>query len=147
VDEALQNHYVSLIRSFSRRPLKPLPVELPSDWEKLVPKKNALVLKGIRAVLFDLYGTLFISGAGEIAAASGRFEKQPGATRELAEMEEYFRQSVQRIHETARAKGNAWPEVRVEEIWAEYTGAIPADWELPQKIISTTRCRIWKVWI
>ncbi len=56
---------------------------------------------GVRAVLFDVYGTLLISAAGDIGSAS------PLADR------------VARHHAAARAAGVDWPEVDVRALWAE----------------------------
>ena len=118
-------YYGQLIQEASLQPLGPLPLKLREDWEALVPKKNAPVLDGIRAVLFDLYGTLFISGAGEIAAMAADIVPAEIQNNALAEMETYFRQEVKRRHETARAAGIDWPEVKAEEIWAAYKGNLP----------------------
>ncbi|MCL1929269.1 MAG: HAD family hydrolase [Treponema sp.] len=124
-------YYIKLIRE-SSQPLEPLPVILSAEWEALIPKKGEPVFKGIRAVLFDLYGTLFISGAGEISTGmmSGT-TMEPGI---ISEMSEYFRSAVKQRHEKAHAKGIVWPEVRVEEIWADYKGTIPSCWESLQKM-------------
>jgi putative hydrolase of the HAD superfamily len=138
-----QIHYIKLIRE-SARPLEPLPVILPPEWEALLP--HAPVLKGIKAVLFDLYGTLFISAAGDIHVNPvcetnwSTTQWRPPCRQEVSDtskcrqaMEEYFHEAVQSRHEAARAAGIDWPEVRVEEIWARYRGDIPPDWEVAQK--------------
>ena len=159
---------IKLIRE-SSQPLEPLPVHLTAEWEALIPKKGVQVLKGIRSVLFDIYGTLFISGAGEISAgittekksfhislakdsANAEFSETQRNTENInikdplcafaslreefedqcSEMTEYFRSAVKQQHEKAHAEGIVWPEVRVEEIWADYKGAIPPGWELTQ---------------
>jgi putative hydrolase of the HAD superfamily len=56
-------------------------------------------------------------------------------------MRGYFCHAVQRRHEEARAAGIAWPEVRAEEIWAEYEGPVPADWEVPEQAGADPRGR------
>jgi putative hydrolase of the HAD superfamily len=98
----------------------------------LPPELNVLVYPGagpfedaaaIRAVLFDLYGTLFCSAAGDIAAGfcSGTAENlDPLAAvfkRTGAELQNYFRGAVE---ERRRASSSPHPEVRVEEIWAAF---------------------------
>jgi putative hydrolase of the HAD superfamily len=147
--------------------MEPLPVPLETEWEALVPGSGSgkkPVLAGIKAVLFDLYGTLFISGAGEIAAdpesAAGEGGVKPGETQGFAmdgagatacppkvdrgefargKLQRqsparmpgfdapgtYFRRAVRERHRAARDAGTAWPEVAVEEIWAEYRGVFP----------------------
>ncbi len=64
----------------------------------------------VRAVLFDVYGTLLISAAGDIGSAS------PLAVR------------VARHHAEARSRGVDWPEVDVRVLWAE-TGVAAGDVE------------------
>jgi putative hydrolase of the HAD superfamily len=116
--------FVKLIRELSF-PMETLPVRLDPEWEALVPGSGPgkkPVPAGIKAVLFDLYGTLFISGAGEIAADP---ESAAGEEDALAAMGAYFRQAVGERHRAARDAGTAWPEVVVEEIWAEYRGVFP----------------------
>ena len=58
--------FAALIRDLSS-PLEPLPTETPADLREL---------RGIKAVLFDVYGTLVISGSGDVGvnAAAGRGE-------------------------------------------------------------------------
>jgi putative hydrolase of the HAD superfamily len=116
---------VGLIRQKSS-PLLPIRAELSPDWEALVPAKPTVA--GVKAFIFDLYGTLFVSGAGEIAAAQEAVG-EPAEDPALVSMARYFRGEVNAFHEKAKATGNAFPEVRVEEIWADYEGPVPADWE------------------
>ncbi|MDR2767254.1 MAG: HAD family hydrolase [Treponema sp.] len=116
LSEEERGRLVSLIRR-SSRPLEPIPPvrgELPADWEQTVLRPGS-----IRAVLFDLYGTLFVSAAGDIASGGGKTED--GAA---AEMSAYFRAAVNARHAKARAAGVKWPEVRVEEIWRGYAGSV-----------------------
>jgi len=139
VYKAEQLRYIRLIRE-SSQPLEPLPVQLSPEWEALLPGPGQPLLKQIKAVLFDIYGTLFISGAGEIAAAPETASaKTETAEPELAEMRDYFRSMVNQCHEKARAEGNAWPEVSAEEIWAHYEGSLPDNWEIPRKMQQVRR--------
>ena len=41
----------------NRQPLDPIPTDYPPQLD---------VLKGIRAVIFDVYGTLVVSGSGDV---------------------------------------------------------------------------------
>jgi putative hydrolase of the HAD superfamily len=125
-----KNEKVSLVQCIRELsgPLEPLAVSLSPEWEALA---SSVLPKGIRAILFDLYGTVFISGAGDIAvtpetapAASFPGEGEPS----LEKLTAFFREAVKRRHEEARAAGNAWPEVVVEEIWATYRGPLPETW-------------------
>jgi putative hydrolase of the HAD superfamily len=114
-------------------PLLPIPAELPPAWEGRSPASAPF-----RACLFDLYGTLFVSNAGEIAAHDERgavSTPDPGAA-----LTAYFRSAVAAFHERAKAAGTAFPEVRVEEIWAAYGGPLPAAWgDLPKDGASRAR--------
>jgi putative hydrolase of the HAD superfamily len=65
-----ESRLIGYIRSASP-PLAPLPPpELPPDLADLLYSPEAGALKGIRALLFDVYGTLFTSAAGDISAGS-----------------------------------------------------------------------------
>lgn len=80
-----------LVRSRCR-PLAPVPTDVAAAGHPL---------RGVRAVLFDVYGTLLVSGAGDIAASPGLMP------------------AIRRAHEAARANGIDGPEVDVREIWRE----------------------------
>lgn len=98
---------VQRIRSLAR-PLAPVPTGV---TPRLAP------LPGIRAVLFDLYGTLFVSGAGEV-----------GATTE-ASTDPRMLDAIRNRHEAARAAGVDHPEVDILEIWRERLGGDTAEAE------------------
>ncbi|MDR1505985.1 MAG: HAD family hydrolase [Treponema sp.] len=105
-------------------PLFPLPPELPPPWDTFSSDFPA----GIKAFIFDLYGTLFISGAGEIAARRETPPESGSSVRAgaLEPMTAFFRAKVAAAHKTAKAGGRTFPEIRVEEIWAGYDGSVPA---------------------
>ena len=108
-------------------PMEPSPPPpLPPGWEAL-PDTGP-----VEAVLFDVYGTLFCSAAGDIgtgepgAAGPGRKEK---LLEELAgeyapglcgpELRDYFERGVRLFHRE-RAAYTPFPELRVEELWARF---------------------------
>ncbi|MFO1491262.1 MAG: HAD family hydrolase [Kiritimatiellia bacterium] len=91
---------VQRIRSLAR-PLAPIPTHAAA---RLAP------LPGVRAVLFDLYGTLFVSGAGEVGATA----ETPAEPRLSA--------AIRRHHEAARATGIDHPEVDLLSIWRDLAG-------------------------
>jgi putative hydrolase of the HAD superfamily len=103
---------LELIRAGST-PLEPLPAVLPREWLAGIP--DAAGAGNLRAVLFVLYGTLFISASGDISAAGDE-----------GDMGEFFRREVRRRHEQS---GKSCPEVRVEEIWRAYSGPLPRSWK------------------
>ncbi|MDR1108834.1 MAG: HAD family hydrolase [Spirochaetaceae bacterium] len=124
MDEGRKKEFIALIRDAS----PPLPVSAPPAlepaWEALVFPGAQSPLRGIRAVLFDIYGTLFSSAAGEIGfggdyppedldALAAKYV--PGCTGK--ELNGFFRQKVRQAH--ARLYPHTrYPEVKVEEIWA-----------------------------
>ena len=83
-------------------------------------------LAGLRAVLFDVYGTLLISASGELtktdsaaraeaicaAFAAGTFASNVPATAAEAALV----QTIQEFHDRARAAGIAYPEVEIVEV-------------------------------
>lgn len=84
----------------------------------------------IRAVLFDIYGTLFISGSGDIGAPGERHHdvriddllRRFGIKKNAAEVERDFFDEVKKEHRRLKAEGIDFPEVRYEEIWSAVPG-------------------------
>jgi putative hydrolase of the HAD superfamily len=130
-----------IIRRFSF-PLEPSPPPpLPPDWESPVGRETQADRESPRAVLFDVYGTLFCSAAGDIgegeqarrgagAGAAGPAAERPeGALDALAgeyapglsgaDLRGYFQEGVREIHRELAAK-TPCPELRVEELWARF---------------------------
>ena len=85
---------------------------------------------GVRGVLFDVYGTLLISAAGDIGSGAASWEAKcaamtaalddagvagaaPGAAAMLAALEAAIRAE----HTAARGRGVAYPEVDLRELW------------------------------
>jgi putative hydrolase of the HAD superfamily len=115
---------IELIRAASVPMESVPPPPLPTEWEGLrYPGKGGEVPASVfRAVLFDVYGTLFCSAAGEINeegrpgsdghrdALAGEYAPGLGG----ADLGAYFKNAIVERH---RAAGVEFPEVRVEEIW------------------------------
>ncbi len=70
-------------------------------------------LDGIRAVVFDLYGTLLVSGAG---GGSHERESDPA---DLPGFEQILQETIVAHQERRRAQGVSFPEVEIREVWAE----------------------------
>jgi len=99
------------------KPLSPLPTDL-SPGGKLEEK--------IQCILFDVYGTLFISGSGDISIA----RKQSQQTRNIeilldkyqiyknrkTILNEFFL-AVESEHERLKKKGIDFPEIEIDQIW------------------------------
>jgi putative hydrolase of the HAD superfamily len=120
---------VEIIRRLAR-PLAPVPTGV-------VPRLKRL--DAIRAVLFDFYGTLFISGSGDIStAASGETGEAFGDAAALCGLVNVpdpaaavgcLHRRIRQSHEVSRACGIDCPEVQIEAIWrevfVELAGAAP----------------------
>lgn len=84
-------------------------------------------IKGeLRAILFDIYGTLFISASGDIGISTERFRPSDA----LAALRQHYRipwsstQMAQKLfaairdqHQRAKAAGVAYPEIEIDRIW------------------------------
>lgn len=101
-------------------PLAPLPTAVSARLEPLI---------GIRAVLFDVYGTLVISGCGDIgltatgdlpdafAAAWQAAGLDPGSLPDGFDGAAALKQAIQADHAASRAAGVEHPEVDIVAIW------------------------------
>jgi putative hydrolase of the HAD superfamily len=121
-----EQRIIGLIRDRSV-PLKPLPTGLGP--------KGAL--RGpVRAVLFDLYGTLFISGSGDISVSGdgdagtdaiqddklGLLLKGYGILEKSTALRQRFTERIREVHASRRSEGVDYPEVVIEEIWRDVLG-------------------------
>ncbi len=89
-------------------------------------------LKGIKAVIFDIYGTLFISASGDIGTAKENsksvfmkeaIQKSGIVIKKNTWREEYtdvFYSLIEKHHAILRKKGHKYPEVNILEIWREF---------------------------
>jgi putative hydrolase of the HAD superfamily len=98
---------MSPLAELVRESLRPLPVA-PTGLSPKLPR-----LDGIRAVVFDLSGTLLVSAAG------GEPVHDDGATGNPPGFEAAFWDSVRARQERKRAAGIAHPEVDIREVWAD----------------------------
>jgi putative hydrolase of the HAD superfamily len=138
----MDNEQARLVEIIRREaaPMEPIPPPpLPPEWEALVyttpgpdrpaaSPSSAAPPPPVRAVLFDVYGTLFCSAAGDIGTA-GAAGPPPGGLEALArkyapgltgeKLRDYFRERVREIHRELSPRIPC-PEVRVEEIWARF---------------------------
>ncbi len=92
-------------------------------------------LHGLRAVLFDLYGTLFASGIGEVGtAAQASSEAAIDAAleamgvrpvRPLKDAAELMQTRIRAVHaEITHRHGIEYPEVQIAEIWSDVLGEL-----------------------
>lgn len=96
-------------------------------------------LKGIRAVLFDVYGTLFQSAAGEISiAVEDKKTDREGLVRESLEaagfhlqddvtpIAELFHDTIRAEQDIRREQGTDYPEVDIVGVWEDLIGQLEA---------------------
>jgi putative hydrolase of the HAD superfamily len=124
-------------------------------------------LPGIRCILFDVYGTLLISGSGDIdamqqvagdealeaALEAVGWDYQPGCGAAGVEL---VVAAVKRCHEQLRARGTAWPEVEIRQIWEEVLavlrqrglleGGMPDDRQRLEEFAIEYELRVNPVW-
>ena len=103
-------------------PLSPLPTLL---------TQSGKLDKKIKCILFDIYGTLFISGSGDIGFAKKVFQE----TEQIEHLLEKFKirrtaktllnnffGTVERQHKKSRKKGIDYPEIEIDKIWMSVIG-------------------------
>ncbi len=80
----------------------------------------------IGCILFDIYGTLFISASGDIGQArrlARRSEKIEPLLRDLGIessadiIVQRFLDAIEAEHQELKRRGNAYPEVQIDQIW------------------------------
>ncbi len=145
------------IKALSRK-LEPRQTEL-KPWIEVTPD--------IRAVIFDVYGTLFISASGDISLAKEDSHREDALRGSLEatgfeildpnrqlNFHEVFTQTITETQETGRTAGIEYPEVEIRNIWREvidkltHHGAIrgDADSELIAHLAVEFECRVNPVW-
>lgn len=122
----------------------------------------------IRAVLFDIYGTLLISGSGDVgvaaamdapgalvdAAAACGLELAPDPMETAGNLVDAFRRTVGDFHAAARQSGVECPEVDIREVWARALSRRQADWSTTtggrqvdvERLAVEYECRVNPVW-
>jgi putative hydrolase of the HAD superfamily len=123
--------------------LKPIPTLL-----KPFVRKDA----GIKAFVFDVYGTLLISASGDIDesvlstdnlmeafhASDIKFAENGEASRKLLqEILGEFRQAVKEFHEQDRTEDKPYPEIDISQVWE---GIIKTHQDLNQLIVDDPLC-------
>ncbi len=140
----LHNLYQTL-----NQPLQPLSTDISPELE---------TLNGIKAVIFDIYGTLVLSGTGDISIAQSINKEaelrtllnlhvsDPIATeRNLSEL---FYGLIQKSHSDTKEDGAKYPEVDIREIWDEFFGqlGITVDPLKRDEIAVRFECAVNPVW-
>jgi len=93
-------------------------------------KPSGRVQKRVHAVLFDVYGTLFISGSGDIGTMRRRNQSQKierlvrkyNLARPPEELTEAFFEQIEAVHREKRMEGIEAPEVEIDRVWMAVLG-------------------------
>ena len=119
--------FLEIIRSHAK-PLEPLPTGVAPCVRPLT---------GIKAVLFDVYGTLLISGSGDVGTANLDSRRDAFAealkavgiesSTSAAWGTDSILQAIRASHDRARASGNDFAEVDIVSIWQEVLEEAAAD--------------------
>jgi putative hydrolase of the HAD superfamily len=147
---------VDRIRELSR-PQEPLPTD-----EEARPGP----LPGLRAVLFDIYGTLFISGSGDVGTATARDSAAAAAeafaccgfggdlAAAAARVEALMPETIRRHHARAVERGVRNPEIEIRAVWPEILAQLQsaagltaaADRAAVERLAVEYECRVNPVW-
>ncbi len=100
-------------------PLTPLPTGVDAHGKLRPP---------VKCLLLDIYGTLFISGSGDVgtsrqqASANHKLERlllRFGIKQPAPDLLEALYAAIEGQHRLARAKGIDYPEVEIDQIWSQ----------------------------
>jgi hypothetical protein len=110
--------YAKLISEYTQ-PLSPLPTSM---------RPAGRLAEPIQCILFDIYGTLFISGSGDISVA----QKTSPAPRNLQRLLQKFNirktprdltgellRAIEEEHRRLRNDGVDYPEIKIDQIWKQ----------------------------
>ncbi len=122
----MENDSVPFMRSCLETlpPLDPRPTRIP-------PRLNGI--PDVRAILFDIYGTLLISASGDVNVVQFQEEAVLKAFQEghiqippevppgkvSGRFVELFKTTIQKMHRNAKARGIPFPEVDIVRVWQE----------------------------
>ena len=104
------------------QPLSPIPTSTPQAGR---------LKDDVGCILFDIYGTLFISGSGDISLArqnSPHFDSirtlldRHGIQLTPRVLLEKFHDTIKARHATLRQRGIEYPEVQIDHIWQQVLG-------------------------
>jgi putative hydrolase of the HAD superfamily len=113
------------------------PNELIADYlSPMKPQPTAMAPGGrvrerIRCVLFDIYGTLFISGSGDVGVAQkaprqlkklNRLLRQLNIRKKPRDLIQELRQAIINEHQSLRRTGIDYPEIEIDQIWKQVLG-------------------------
>jgi putative hydrolase of the HAD superfamily len=129
-EETTEESDIQAIFSAASSPLDPIPTDA---VEVLLPLSN------IRAVLFDVYGTLVLSGSGDVGTTQLDSKHQAICAALVAagilksdsdlsiDMSAVYTQAIMDVHASKERSGIRYPEVDIVDIWRKVIGCIPKE--------------------
>ncbi len=113
----IEDRVVRIIKRYAKS-LQPIPTGL---------KKRGALRERVRAVLFDVYGTLFVSGSGDVSVVKklvvidelGRLLRNYGFSDDPELIRDKYFNEIKEVHDYKRRGGVDYPEVVIEDIWSE----------------------------
>jgi len=107
--------YIDIIKK-TVHPLKPIPTGMEKSGTPLYP---------VRAFLFDIYGTLFISSSGDVSGSEGQVEiemlgrllKDSGIEKNPQIIIKSYYNRIHELHVQQGARAVDFPEVQIDEVW------------------------------
>jgi putative hydrolase of the HAD superfamily len=134
-------------------PLLPIPTDT---------NANVRPIAGIRAVLFDVYGTLFVSGSGDISLAQNDTNRSQAICDALSSAEysilkanapwaDLLHEEIQRFRQKRSKEGIDYPEVCIQSVWKSFVhNAAHQNWLLPNGQLDAAivdfECRVNPCW-
>ena len=129
------------------RPLQPQPTDTPARLDPVA---------DVRAVLFDIYGTMLISAAGDITLQSGTSSddcfrdalRAVGVEERLAAIgsANSLQETIARHHLASQARGIEYPEVNIIEVWEEILHGLGLPTEPAERLAVEYEMRVNPVW-
>lgn len=144
------------------RTIKALSARLDPQPTRMQP--HTAPLAGIRAVLFDIYGTLVISASGDIGLGGDRNEEEAfGQALAACDLvvtnlhcslsgPDLLKQTIRAFHSERKTAGIEYPEVEIRQIWRNILARLldrdPAALEqgLVERVAVEYECRVNPVW-
>jgi putative hydrolase of the HAD superfamily len=127
----MSNRHQAIFRAHCR-PLAPRPTGAAPALRKL---------RGVRAVLFDIYGTLLVSASGDVGAARQCAPGEAFAAALAAVGLPWsgsgqagvacLLETIEEDHAAKRARGVEYPEVEITDVWRKTLAKLRASGELP----------------
>jgi putative hydrolase of the HAD superfamily len=129
---------------------------------KLEPKPTGIApvlsaQKNIKACIFDIYGTLFMSGCGDISLVEGTNRDQ--ILQEVLHTHQFSTQStnlsncfyncIHRQQKIRRSEGIDYPEIEIRDVWKTFlkeTGITNVEKEAIEHMAIDYECRVNPIW-